>query len=448
MKTFRIVWLGQLLSLFGSGLTTFALGVWVYERTGSMTRFALVLLSGSLPGVLLLPVAGFLADRWDRRLTMILSDAGAGLGALALALMFFSGRVEIGWIYALLIFSSSLATFQRPAYSAAVAQFVPKESLTKANGMVRTAQAVAQLFAPLLAGVLLSFLRIGTIILLDLCSFCIAVASLLMVRFPALSAAAGAAAAQKGSWRQEMTEGWSYLAARGGLLSLMVFFAAINFSAGFANALIQPLILSFASPQVLGTALTLAGIGLLAGSIVMSLWGGPKRRVLGIFGSLPFAGLGLVLAGLRPSIPLITAGLFLAFFTLPFMEGSTSAIVQSKVDPKVQGRVFAVTYVIAGCMAPLSYVLAGPLTDFVFEPLLAPGGRLAGTVGVLIGVGKGRGMALMLMLVGVAILLTTAVGYSIPRLRRVEEDLPDAIPAAPAPTAVRLVVDVDGLESA
>jgi DHA3 family macrolide efflux protein-like MFS transporter len=444
MKTFRIVWLGQLLSLFGSGLTTFALGVWVYQQTGSMTRFALVLLSGSLPGVVLLPVAGFLADRWDRRLTMILSDAGAGLGALALALMFFSGHVEIGWIYVLLIFSSSLATFQRPAYSAAVSQLMPKEHLTRANGMVRTAQAVAQLFSPLLAGILLGFLHIGTIILIDLFSFCIAVASLLLVRFPALSAEVDPSPAEPSSWLREMAQGWSYLAARGGLLSLMVFFAAINFSAGFANALIQPLVLSFASPQALGTVLTLAGIGLLVGSVLMSVWGGPKRRVHGIFGSLPFAGVGLVLAGLRPSLPLITVGLFLAFFTLPFMEGSTSAIVQSKVDAKVQGRVFAVTYVVAGCMAPLSYVLAGPLTDFVFEPLMAPGGRLAGTVGALIGVGKGRGMGLMLMLVGLTVLLTTAVGYSISRLRRVEDDLPDAVPAAPP--AVKVLVG--SLESA
>jgi MFS family permease len=442
MRTFRIVWLGQLLSLFGSGLTAFALGVWVYQQTGSMTRFALVLFSGSIPGVLLLPVAGLLADRWDRRLTMILSDAGAGLGALALALMFLSGHVQIGWIYVLLIFSSSLATFQRPAYSAAVAQFVSKDDLTRANGMVRTAQAVAQLFAPLLAGVLLSFLRIGTILLLDVFSFCIAVASLLVVRFPPLASGDDAEAVAQGSWFQEMAQGWSYLAARGGLLSLMIFFAAINFSAGLANAVIQPLILSFSSPQTLGTILTLAGIGLVAGSVLLAVWGGPKRRVHGIFGSLPFAGIGLILAGSRPSIPFVTAGLLLAFFTLPFLEGSTSAIVQSKVDSKVLGRVFAVTHVIAGCMAPVSYVLAGPLIDFIFEPLMVPGGRLAGTVGAVIGVGKGRGMGLMLMLVGVAVLLTTAIGYSIPRLRRVEDDLPDAISIAPP-----VLLPADSLES-
>ncbi len=162
----------------------------------------------------------------------------------------------------------------------------------------------------------------------------------------------------------------------------------------------------------------------------MSTWGGPKRRIHGILGPMPLAGAGLLLAGARPSLTLVTIGLCCAFFILPFTEGSTSAIVQSKVDPKVLGRVFAVTHVIAGSMAPLAYGIAGPLTDLVFEPLMAPGGRLAGSVGAVIGVGKGRGMALLLILVGVAILVTSAVGYATPKLRRVEEDLPDALPAA------------------
>jgi MFS family permease len=441
MKTFRIIWLGQLLSLLGSGLNAFALGVWVYQQTGSTTQFALVLFSGSLPGVLLLPVAGLLADRWDRRLTMVLSDVGAGLGALALALMFFSGHVSIGWIYVLLIFSSSLATFQRPAYSAAVGQFVSKDDLTRANGMVRTAQAVAQLFAPLLAGLLLSFLSIGTIMFIDVLSFAAAIATLLFVRFPEMPKAEPQAGGAS-NWRREITQGFSYIGARQGLLSLMVFFAVLNFAGSSANALVQPLILTFASPRALGTMLTTAGIGLLIGSVLMSVWGGPKRRVLGIFGFMPLAGVGILIAGLRPSIPVVVAGLILAFFSLPFIEGSTTAIVQSKVDPNVQGRVFAVTHVIASGLAPIAYVLAGFLSDRVFEPLMAPDGALAPVFGPFLGVGKGRGMGLILLLIGVILLLTTAVGAMLPRLRNIEDDLPDAVPDAPTP----LPLPVDGLE--
>ena len=431
MKIFKIVWLGQLLSVLGSGLSAFALGVWVYQQTGSATQFTLVLFSGAIPGVLLLPFAGLLADRWDRRLTMILSDTGAAAGTLALALMFYSGHVETWLIYIILGFSSAFATFQRPAYSAAISQLVPKEDLGRANGLVRTAQAVAQLFAPLLAGILLAFVPITTIFLIDLATFAFAVVTLLVVRFPGYAKTVDEAPGAKTSWSREIAQGWTYIAARGGLVSLMVFFAVLNFSGGLASALVQPLILSFTSASVLGTVLTVGGMGLLVGSIVMSVWGGPKRRVNGIFGFMPLAGLGIFLVGLQPSVPMVTAALFLAFFTLPFIEGCTTAIVQSKVDPRVQGRVFAVTHVIAGSMAPISYLLAGPLTDRVFEPLMAPGGRLADTVGAVIGVGPGRGIALLFMMVGIALLLTTAIGYLIPRLRKVEDELPDMVPALP-----------------
>jgi DHA3 family macrolide efflux protein-like MFS transporter len=428
-KTFKIIWLGQLLSVLGSGLTGFALGVWVYQRTGSATQFTLVLFSAALPGVLLMPFAGLLADRWDRRLTMILSDAGAAVGVLALALIFYFNHVEIWLIYVILAFSSAFAVFQRPAFSAAISQLVAKEDLGRANGLVRTTQAVAQLFAPLLAGILLSFLPITKIFLIDLLSFGFAIITLMAVRFPGYAEAGAEKPEAKTSWSHEIGQGWTYIATRGGLLSLMVFFAVLNFSGGLASALVQPLILSFTSPSVLGTVMTLGGVGLLVGSIVMSVWGGPKRRVNGIFGFMPLAGLGIFMVGLQASVPLVTAALFLAFFALPFIEGSTTAIVQSKVDPKVQGRVFAVTHMIAGSMAPLSYLLAGPLTDRVFEPLMAPGGRLASTVGAVIGVGRGRGIALLFMVVGIALLLTTAIGYLIPRLRKVEDELPDTVPA-------------------
>jgi DHA3 family macrolide efflux protein-like MFS transporter len=442
MKTFKIICLGQLLSVLGSGLTGFALGVWVYQRTGSATQFTLVLFSGALPGVLLMPFAGLLADRWDRRLAMILSDAGAAVGVLALALMFYFNHVEIWLIYVILAFSSAFAVFQRPAFSAAISQLVAKEDLGRANGMVRTTQAVAQLFAPLLAGILLSFLPITKIFLIDLVSFGFAIITLMAVRFPGYAEEAGAEKPEaKTSWSHDIGQGWTYIAARSGLLSLMVFFAVLNFSGGLASALIQPLILSFTSASVLGTVMTLGGVGLLVGSIVMSVWGGPKRRVNGIFGFMPLAGLGIFMVGLQASVPLVTAAMFLAFFALPFIEGSTTAIVQSKVDPKVQGRVFAVTHVIAGCMAPLSYLLAGPLTDRVFEPLMAPGGRLAGTVGAVIGVGRGRGIALLFMVVGIALLLTTAIGYLIPRLRKVEDELPDMVPAPDTVPALPLAAE-------
>ena len=146
---------------------------------------------------------------------------------------------------------------------------------------------------------------------------------------------------------------------------------------------------------------------------------------------MPIAGLGIFLVGVTPSIVMVTIALAMVFFTLPFIEGCTSAIVQSKVDQKVQGRVFAITHMIAGFMAPVAYVAAGPLADKVFEPLMAPGTAFAEKLGPLIGTGQGRGIGLLLMVVGIILLLTTLVGFCIPRLRKVEDELPDMVPDEP-----------------
>jgi len=437
VKKFAIVGAGQLLSLLGSGMSGFALGIWAYRTTGSISQFALVLFFAAVPGVLLLPVAGLLADRWDRRWTMILSDAGAAVGTAALALLFFLDRVEMRWIYLLLTFCSSMATFQRPAYSAAVTQLVPKEHFGRANGQVRAIQAMAQILAPLLAGALIDPIGIKGVLVVDLLSFGFGIGTLLAVRFSPVPD--GAESRITASWAErwrELTAGWTYLRERGGLLALMIVLAGLNFSFGLANALVQPLVLSFASPAGLGTAFTIGGLGLLLGSLVMGTWGGPKRRVLGIFGFVPLAALGILLVGVRPSLAWVTSMMALVFFCLPFIEGCTTAIVQSKVASNVQGRVFAITHMIAGSMAPISYLLAGPLADQVFVPLMKPGGALADSLGPILGVGQGPGIALLMAALGVALLLTSVVAFLLPRVRHVEAELPDMVADAPVAAVV------------
>ncbi|MEO7735244.1 MAG: MFS transporter [Kofleriaceae bacterium] len=437
MTRFAIIWVGQLLSVLGSGVTAFALGIWAYRTTGSVTQFALVLFFSAVPGVLLLPVAGLLADRWDRRRLMIVSDAGSALGTAALALLFMFDRVEMGWLYAILTLTGAMTTLQRPAYSAAVAQLVPKESFGRANGQVRMAQAVSQLAAPLLAGVLLGPVGIQGILAVDFVSFLFALVTLLAVRFPPLPDTAPDAVASTWSarWR-ELTAGWSYLVERSGLLTLTLLLAGLNFSFGLANALVQPLVLSFASPAGLGQALTIGGGGLLVGSVVMGVWGGPKRRIYGVFGFVPIAATGIFLVGLKPSIAWVTFAMALVFFCLPFIEGCTTAIVQSKVAPRVQGRVFAISHMIAGSMAPISYLVAGPLVDRVFAPLIKPGGPLADALAPFFGVGDGRAIALVMAVLGIALLLTTLVAFLLPRVRHIESELPAMVPdtALAAPT--------------
>jgi DHA3 family macrolide efflux protein-like MFS transporter len=426
MRVFIIVWLGQLVSLVGSGLTSFALGLWVYEQTGSVTQFALIGLFTALPNIVLSPLAGALVDRWDRRWAMILSDTGAGLCTLMIAFLFLTSRIEVWQIYLAAGASAAFGTFQWPAYSAAMTLLVPKKYLGRANGMVQFGQAAAEILAPALAGVLVLTTRVQGILLIDFVTFFFAVTTLLLVRFPGLETTTAAQARKDSLWR-EASYGWRFITARRGLLGLLVFFAVVKFLWGMVGALIAPMILGFTSADVLGAIISIAGGGMLAGSLLMSAWGGPKRRIDGVLHFELLSGLCFLLIGLRPSAWPVALGAFGAHLTIAIIYGSNQAIWQSKVPPNVQGRVFATQQMVAKSTTPLAYLIAGPLADKLFEPLLASDGPLTGSIGQITGVGPGRGIGLLFIVMGILKVAVTLGGYLYPRIRLVEDELPDAI---------------------
>ncbi len=426
MGTFSMIWFGQLVSLVGSGLTSFALGLWVYQSTGSVTQFALIALFTILPRLLLSPLAGVLVDRWDRRWTMILSDVGAGLSTFVIAVLFFTGRLEVWHIYLAAAASAAFGTFQWPAYSAAITLLVPKRHLGRANGMVHFGEAASEILAPVLAGVLVITIKIWGVILIDFATFFFAVITLLMTRFPKPKTTT-AGKEGKGSLFHEAAYGWRYITTRSGLLGLLMFFAIVNFLQGMLGVLITPMILNFTSANVLGTILSIAGTGLLTGSLVMGIWGGPKRRIAGVLNFQLLRGLCLVLIGLRPSALLVAIGAFGAHLTIAIISGSNQAIWQSKVAPDVQGRVFAMQQMIARSASPLAYLLAGPLADKVFEPLLAANGLLAESIGPIVGVGPGRGIGLLFIVMGIIKVMVALGGYLYPHIRLVEDELPDVM---------------------
>jgi DHA3 family macrolide efflux protein-like MFS transporter len=426
MTVFAIIWFGQFVSLVGSGLTSFALGVWMFERTGSSTQFALIGLSAVLPRVILSPLAGTIVDRWDRRRAMILSDAGAALSTLVLAVLLFANRLDTWHVYLATGVSAAFSTIQWPAYAATTTLLVSKQNLGRANGMVQFGQAVADILAPALAGALVQTIRLRGVILIDVVTFLLAIATLLLVRFPKPQGVTPGEP-QVASIKQEITFGWRYISARQGLLGLLVFFAAVNFLWGMVGALITPMILGFASSDTLGIIISIAGAGMLAGSLAMSVWGGPRRRINGVLRFEFLSGICFLLIGLRPSFWTTAIGAFGAHVTIAVVYGSNQAIWQSKVAPNVQGRVFAAQQMIARAAAPLAYLLAGPLADKLFEPLLATTGVLADSVGQITGVGPGRGIGLLFILMGVTKMAVTLIGYAHPRVRLVEDELPDVI---------------------
>jgi MFS transporter, DHA3 family, macrolide efflux protein len=431
-SAFVTVWLGQVVSAIGSGLSGFALGVWTFQSSGgSVTRFALIMFFGSVPGILLSPIAGALVDRWDRRWAMILSDTGSGLCTLVLALLLWADRLEIWHVYLVGAISAAMAAFQWPAFSAATTLLVPKRHLGRASGMVQTAMALSQVLAPAMAGALVASIGPANVLLIDFATFLVALATLLAVRFPRPETTPEGEA-NRGSLLREAWWGWQFIRDRRGLLGILLLFASTNFCMAMLQVLVTPLVLGFTTTEVLGVVLSVAGFGMLAGSILMSVWGGPRRRVYGLYVPLAIQGLILLLGGLRPSAVLIASAAFVFLFVGPILIASSQAIWQIKVPPDLQGRVFAVRRMIAWSTLPLASLFAGPLADRVFEPMMAPGGLLAGSVGRVLGVGEGRGIGLLFMVLGVLVLLTVAVAWRSPRLRNVETELPDVVDDEPA----------------
>jgi MFS transporter, DHA3 family, macrolide efflux protein len=417
-RVFGLVWFGQLISVMGSALTAFALGLRVYQETGSVTQFALLSLCNVLPMIVLAPLAGALVDRWDRRWTMILSDTGAALCTLSLAALLFAHRLEIWQIYLAAALSALAGTFQTPAYMAASTLLVSPQDLGRVGGLMQLGQAAAEILAPMLAGFLVLKIQLSGVILIDFATFLFAVSTLLAVRFPRPETASASGPTR--SLRREIAAGFAYLRGQPGLQALLVYFAIVNFFSGMIGVLVQPMVLSFASADVLGLLLTIAGGGFLLGSVVMSAWGGPKRRLDGILGFGLLFGLGLCVLGLRPAALWVALGAFGAHFALPFINGCNQAIWQSQVPPELQGRVFALRQTVAKSAQPLAILAAGPLADRVFGPLLQPGTFWANTVGGVIGQGPGRGIGLLFLVIGALVLVTLVAGYMQPRLQKVE----------------------------
>jgi MFS family permease len=430
MRTFSIIWFGQLISTLGSGLTGFALGVWVYQETGSTTMFAMNMLAYAIPNLVVSPFAGALVDRFDRRLVMIMSDAGAGLTTLAIVILLYTGNLEVWHVYIATAISAAFTTFQWPAFSAVTTLLVPKEHLGRAGGMTQIGEAISQLLSPAIAGVLFVTTGLIGVVLIDFATFAFAVLTLFFISVPKPKVTKEGLAS-KGSLLKEATYGWRYIVARRGLFGLLIVFALTNFFSGLWGPLLSPMLLDMTDPKTLGFLASIVGIGMLLGTIVMSVWGGPKRRIHGVLGFLILSGVFAFFLGMTPSIYLIAVAGFGLLFVSPIVNGSSQALWQSKVAPDVQGRVFSVRRMIAWSTMPLAYIIAGPIADNVFKPLLVEGGPLADSVGLITGVGPGRGIGLMIMTIGVATILTVTLGYLHPRVRLVEDEVPDAVQDEP-----------------
>jgi len=424
MRSFFVVWGGQLVSVLGTTMTAFALQIWVYAETGSVTNLAFVSLAFALPATIVSPFAGALVDRWDRRKVMLLADTAAGAATLLIAVLYATGNLTLWHIYALVGLGSVGNAFQAPAWMASIPLLVPKTQLGRANGLVQLNDGLSLVMAPALAGVLLLSSGLGAVLIVDAVTFLFGIITLAAVRFPRPKEHAETST---GSVVGDAVAGWRYIKDRKGLFGLLWVYAGVNFALSFGNVLFIPLVVAFADEAAAGGVLSAAGFGAIFGSIAVSIWGGPKKRVRGTMAAIVGAGFGVALSGVRPSLTLVAFSAFTLMAMVPIANTASQVLWQTKVPPAVQGRVFAIRRMISQAIAPIAILLAGPLADNVFEPLLADGGALASSVGSVIGTGTGRGVGFMYIVTGLLTAVIGVVGYLMPRVRNLETELPDYI---------------------
>jgi DHA3 family macrolide efflux protein-like MFS transporter len=426
MMAFTIVWAGQLVSLLGTTMTGFALAYWAYITTGAATALALVGFFAFAPTMLVSPIAGALVDRWNRKLMMMLSDLAAISSTVAVLLLYSTGNLQIWHLYITGAFASVFGAFQFPAYSAAVTTMVSKKQYGRASGMLSTAQFASGIFAPILAAALIVTLGIGGILLIDVLTFLVAIGALLMVHIPQ-PVVTEEGLKSRGSIWTESIYGFRYILKRPSLLGLQLVFFSINLVAVFGNTVSTPMILARTGndPGVLGIVQSTMGIGGVAGSILLSVWGGPKRRVHGVLTGMGLGMFGMILMGLGRDLYVWPLAAFINLFFIPIVNGSNQAIWQSKVAPDVQGRVFATRAMIAQISVPVAMLLSGPLADYYFEPAMAVGGSLEPFFSSLVGSGPGAGMGLMFVIAGLCGVLIGFGGYAFKVVRNVEDIIPD-----------------------
>ncbi len=438
MLGFTVVWVGQIISLLGTSMTGFAVTIWAYQKTNAATSLALLGFFFVAPMLIASPFAGAIVDRSNRKMMMMISDIASGIATIIILILYSTGHLEIWHLFITSAFQGVFQSFQWPAYSAAITTMIPKEQYGRANGMLSLADTASNIFAPILAGALLGFIGLAGILVIDIITFVIAISALLIVAIPQPKISEEGRQAQ-GNIFKEAVFGFGYILKRPPLLALQLVFLTGNFFIGIPGAIQAAMILanSASNEKILAVVNSAGAIGGVVGGLVMSAWGGPKKRVYGVlFGWFIASLLGDVLFGLGRVTPIWVIAAFSGMFFIPIINGSNQAIWQAKVPPDLQGKVFSIRRLIAWFVSPLAMLIAGPLSDKVLEPAMQnPQSTLATATGWFMGVGPGRGMALLFVIGGCIAALVGLCGFMFRVLRDADTLLPDfdTLPVTIAP---------------
>jgi DHA3 family macrolide efflux protein-like MFS transporter len=436
LRTFYLIILTQTISLIGSRMTSFALGIWIYTDTGDVTPLAMVALFSTLPMILASNVAGVLADRFDRRYIMAIADAGQALGTVILLISFMSDGFQLWHLYLVAFIQNIFAVFQHPAFMASVTMLIPDEHRERANAIMQLTGPTAGVIAPAVAGTLYGFIGVTGVIAVDLLTFFVAIGTMLVVRIPRPPQSEEGRKAQ-GSMLKEMSIGFTYLWQHKALLILLLFAALLNFLLNGMGAMNTAYVLARTenNETLLGILMSVMDAGAIVGAIIIGAWGGTRPRIHTIMPAMILMGIATAVYGMARHPILMGASAFALMFMPPFANVALISMLQQKVAPDLQGRVFAVFGQIAMLITPLSFLLVGPLADQVFEPAVGQAGWE--TVAPLVGNSVGAGMGLMTLIAGVGVIIASAFTYALPFIRNMEANLPDYI-AEPAEESVAI----------
>lgn len=409
MKKFLMIWSGELISSIGSGMTAFALSVYVYQTTGSATYVSLITLLAYLPTVLLSPLGGVLADRYDRRLLMIIGDLFSGLGLAYVLWNIQTGSDSMLPICIGVTFNAVFVALLEPSFRATITELLTEEEYARASGMVQIAGNAKFLISPALAGILLAVADIRLILLIDIGTFLITVTTVAIVR----KSVGKAVKSKRQSIGREMRLGFAEINKSKGIRTLIILMSFVCFFVGILQTLTSPMVLAVSNAETVGIMESLCAVGMLLGSVFIGILGIKKNfsTVLCVAGIL--SGIFIALTGVNKSIFVTGAGVFLFFLALPFMNTSADVLIRKNIPNELQGRVWGIISLLSQTGTVLAYALSGVLADFVFEPLLSDNGVLSDSIGVLIGTGTGRGIGFMLILSGICIIPAAfAIGRS------------------------------------
>ena len=426
MRAFRTIWFGQFVSLVGTGMTQFALALWAWEQTGEATELARVTFFFIMPSIAFSLFAGVIIDRIGRKRSMILSDFGAAIATTIVVALLLTDSLQIWHLYITAAISGIADAIQSPAYTASISVLLTKEQYTRAAGLNSMAEAGSRIVAPITVGAIFAFVGLNGILVIDLVTFGIAVFTLMLVAIPTPKQSALGKSAQGSFWAESMF-GLRYVLNKPGLLGLQLVFTVLNLVNSFVLSVNNSLVLARTDSNelILSAVKSIGAIGGIAGGLLLATWGGPKRRIHGVLLGTSVLMASYVITGLGRALHTWAIAVVIASLSLPFINGSNTAIWQSKVPFDIQGRVFATRRLIAWITVPFGLLIGGPLADKVFEPAMQPGGELADTFGWLVGTGAGAGMGLMIVIVSTFGILIGIGGYAIPFLRDVEDRMPD-----------------------